>query len=318
MSASSSKKVLYAALIGNALIAVSKFIASFMTGSSAMMSEGIHSLVDTGNQVLLLHGIKQAQKPADENFPYGHGKEIYFWSFVVAIMIFALGAGISLYEGIHHVMEPKEISNPMINYIVLGLAVLFEGAALFVAVKEFNKTRGKQGYFEAVHTGKDPSLFVVLFEDAAAILGLFVAFIGIAIAQATGNYIFDGIASIVIGLILAGTSLWMAVETKSLLIGESANLPIRKGIDELVAEIEEIECVNEALTMHMGPDYILVNISADFAPNIDSDQVENAIAVLETRIKTRFPAVKKVFIEAESKEHFKRVSAYEQTQGESK
>jgi cation diffusion facilitator family transporter len=310
--ASGSKKVIYAAMLGNGLIAIAKFVGAFITGSSAMMSEGIHSLVDTGNQILLLHGIKQSQKPADENFPYGHGKEIYFWSFVVAIMIFALGAGISLYEGIHHVLEPKEIANPMINYIVLGLAVLFEGAALFVAVKEFNKTKGEQGYFEAVHTGKDPSLFVVLFEDAAAILGLFVAFIGIAIAQATGNYIFDGIASIIIGCILAGTSLWMAVETKSLLIGESANLPIRKGIDELVAEIEEIECVNEALTMHMGPDYILVNISADFAPNINSDQVEDAIAVLETRIKTRFPTVKKVFIEAESKEHFKRISDDEQ------
>jgi cation diffusion facilitator family transporter len=304
MSASSSKKVIIAALIGNLLIAITKFIAATITSSSAMLSEGIHSLVDTGNQILLLHGMKRAQRPADENFPYGYGKEIYFWSFVVAILIFALGAGISIYEGIHHVMHPQPMSSPMINYVVLGLAILFEGAALFVAFKEFNRSKGGLGYIEAVQKGKDPSLFVVVFEDSAAILGLLVALVGISLAQYTGNYIFDGIASIIIGLILAGTAIWMAVETKGLLIGESANLPIREGINEIVDEMDTIEIVNEALTMHMGPEYILVNISADFAPNISSDDVEAAIAELEIRIKERFPRVKKLFIEAESRSHF--------------
>ena len=314
MSASSSTKVIIAALIGNSLIAITKFVAAFLTGSSAMLSEGIHSLVDTGNQFLLLHGMKQAKKPPDDEFPYGHGKEIYFWSFVVAILIFALGSGISLYEGVHHILHPQPISNPMINYVVLGFALLFEGSALLFALREFKAAKGSLGYIEAVQKGKDPSLFVVVFEDSAAMLGLMVAFLGVVMAQVTGNFIFDGIASVIIGLILAGTAWWMAVETKSLLIGESANLPIRQGINELVDEIDEIEVVNEALTMHMGPDFILVNISADFTSGITSDDVERSIAVLEIRIKERFPMVKKVFIEAESRSHYLRVRTEEKIQ----
>lgn len=311
-----SRKVIIAALAGNTLIAITKFIAAFITGSSAMLSEGIHSLVDTGNQFLLLHGMKQAKKPPDENFPYGHGKEIYFWSFVVAILIFALGSGISLYEGIHHIMHPQPISNPVINYVVLGLAMLFEGGALLFALREFRQAKGSQGYIEAVQKGKDPSMFVVVFEDSAAMSGLFVALAGVLLAQFTGNFIFDGIASVIIGLILAATAIWMAIETKGLLIGESANLPIRQGINELVDEIDEIEVVNEALTMHMGPEFILVNISADFASGISSDQVERAIATLEMRIKERFPYVKKVFIEAESRSHFLRLKTQEKLQSQ--
>ncbi|MEE9351272.1 MAG: cation diffusion facilitator family transporter [Thiotrichaceae bacterium] len=317
MSASSSKKVIIAALIGNSLIAITKFVAASITGSSAMLSEGIHSLVDTGNQFLLLHGLKQAKKPADENFPFGHGKEIYFWSFIVAILIFALGSGVSLYNGVHHIMHPNEITNPMINYIVLGLALVFEGAALLFALREFKAAKGPLGYIEAVQKGKDPSLFVVVFEDSAAMLGLFVALIGLILSQVTGNFIFDGVASVIIGLILAGTAIWMAIETKSLLIGESATLPIREGINELVDEIDEIEIVNEALTMHMGPEFILVNISADFASGITSDDVERSIAILEIRIKERFPMVKKVFIEAESRSHYLQIKAEEAIERES-
>lgn len=304
MSASSSKKVIFAALIGNTLIAITKFIASSMTGSSAMLSEGIHSLVDTGNQFLLLYGLKRASRPADKQFPYGYGKEIYFWSFVVAILIFALGAGISLYEGYHHIIHPTEINDPLINYVVLGLAILFEGSALFVATREFNATKGKQGYIEAIHKGKDPSMFVVLFEDTAAILGLIVALIGIVLAQITGIAVFDGIASMIIGVILAFTALWMAIETKSLLIGESANQPVIDGINRMVNNIDEIECVNEVLTMHMGPDYVLVNISADFKDGISSGDVEKSIAILDKNIKDEFPTVKRVFIEAESRSQF--------------
>jgi cation diffusion facilitator family transporter len=304
MSASASKKVIYAALAGNLLISITKFIASFMTGSSAMLSEGIHSLVDTGNQGLLLYGLKQAEKPASEEFPFGHGKEIYFWSFVVAILIFALGAGVSLYEGVHHIINPAEISNPMINYIVLGLAILFEGASFIFALKEFKQAKGQLSYIDAVKQGKDPSMFVVLFEDGAAMLGLFVALIGIVLAQVTGIAIFDGIASVVIGLILAATSAWMAIETKGLLIGESADPAIVKAIHEMVDQIDPIERTNEVLTMHMGPHYILVNVSADFAPSANSDEVESSIALLDQRIKKRFPDVKRIFVEAESREHF--------------
>lgn len=304
MSTSSSKKVIFAALAGNSLIAITKFIASSMTGSSAMLSEGIHSLVDTGNQVLLLYGMKQAEEPASEEFPFGHGKEIYFWSFVVAILVFALGAGVSLYGGIKHIMHPEEINSFLVNYIVLGLAIIFEGAAFMFALKEFKKVKGQLTYMEAVKQGKDPSIFVVLFEDGAALLGLIVALFGILLVQFTGIAIFDGIASVVIGVILAVTAILLARETKGLLIGESADPEIVKAIHDMVSEIDPIERTNEVLTMHMGPNYILVNVSADFSSDASSDDVEGSIAELDKQIKKRFPNVKRIFVEAESREHF--------------
>ena len=297
--ATGSKKVIIAALIGNALIAMTKFFAAFITGSSAMLSEGIHSLVDTGNQILLLHGLKQAQKPADENFPFGHGKEIYFWSFIVAILIFALGGGISIYEGIQHLLNPSPMKNPMINYIVLGLAMLFEGGAWYFALREFSRAKGKWGYIEAVQRAKDPSIFVVLFEDSAAMLGLLVAFVGIALTQYTGFLYFDGSASIIIGFILIGTAIWLAYETKGLLIGESANLDVVKGIKMILQASPVIDQVNEVLTMHMGPDFILANLSVDFKNSISADEVERTIAALDRAIKEQHPQVKRIFIEAE-------------------
>lgn len=297
--ATGSKKVIFAALIGNSLISITKFMAAFYTGSSAMLSEGIHSLVDTGNQILLLHGIKQSEKPADEYFPFGHGKEIYFWSFIVAILVFSLGGGISIYEGIQHLLNPSEMKNPMINYIVLGLAMLFEGAAWAFALREFSRAKGKWSYIEAVKRAKDPSLFVVLFEDSAAMLGLFVAFIGIALTQYTGFLYFDGIASIVIGLILIGTAIWLAYETKGLLIGESANPYVVNGIKKILQVSPVIDHVNEVLTMHMGPDYILVNLSVDFRDTITADEVELTIEKLDKEIKQQFPEIKRIFIEAE-------------------
>ncbi len=299
--ASGSRKVIFAALAGNTLISITKFAAAAFTGSSAMLSEGIHSLVDTGNQFLLLHGMKQAAKPADENFPFGHGKEIYFWSFIVAILIFALGGGISIYEGIKHLSHPEPISNPLVNYIILGLALLFEGAAWFFAFKEFTKVKGKWGYIEAIQRAKDPSIFVVLFEDSAAMLGLLVAFIGVALSQYTGILIFDSIASIIIGFILVGTSVWLAYETKSLLIGESASQATIKGVREILQAETSIQHVNEVLTMHMGPDFILANISVDFADNKTADQIEDVIARIDTTIKQGFPQIKRVFIEAEKR-----------------
>ena len=298
---SDSRKVIFAALAGNTLIAITKFTAAAITGSSAMLSEGIHSLVDTGNQFLLLYGMKQARKPADENFPFGHGKEVYFWSFIVAILIFALGGGISIYEGIHHLRFPEPISRPMVNYVVLGLALLFEGAAWLFALQEFSKAKGKWGYVEAVQRAKDPSVFVVLFEDSAAILGLLVAFAGVALSEYTGVLFFDGIASVLIGLILIGTAIWLASETKGLLIGESANREIVRGVREILRTNPIIEVVNEVLTMHMGPDYILANISVDFKDNCQTGDIENAIAAIDRSIKSRYPEVKRIFIEAEKR-----------------
>ncbi|MCU7872996.1 MAG: cation diffusion facilitator family transporter [Candidatus Thiodiazotropha sp. (ex Lucinoma borealis)] len=299
--ASGSKKVIFAALIGNSLISITKFVAASITGSSAMLSEGIHSLVDTGNQGLLLYGIARSKKPADEDFPFGHGKEIYFWSFIVAILIFALGGGISIYEGIKHVQHPEPMSSPLVNYIVLGLAIIFEGAAWLFAFREFSRAKGKWGYVEAIQRAKDPSIFVVLFEDTAAMLGLVVAFAGIALTQLTGIPVFDGIASIIIGLILVGTAVWLAYETKSLLIGESANPAVVQGIRELVSSKASIECVNEVLTMHMGPDFILANLSVDFRDSITADEVERTIGEMDGSIKEQFPQVKRIFIEAEKR-----------------
>ncbi|MFN1833996.1 cation diffusion facilitator family transporter [Balneola sp. MJW-20] len=298
--ASGSKKVIIAALIGNSLISVTKFIAASVTGSSAMLSEGIHSLVDTGNQILLLLGLKKAKKPADDNFPFGHGKEVYFWSFVVAIMIFAVGAGISIYEGIHSLMDPHEIENPMINYIVLGLAMIFEGFAWYFAWKEFKGSKGERGYYEAVRKEKDPTTFVVLFEDSAAMFGLIVAFAGVWLSQLTGLLIFDGIASIIIGVILGATAAWLAHETKGLLIGESADREIVEGINDLAAGKNVIDVVKEVLTLHMGPQYILVTMSVDFKSGMDSDSVEMETAFLSKAIKDKYPRVKRVFIEAEA------------------
>ncbi len=303
--ASGSTKVIVAALIGNSLIAVTKFAAAAYTGSSAMLSEGVHSLVDTGNQVLLLFGLKQSRKPPDDDFPFGHGKEIYFWSFVVAILIFAVGAGVSLYEGIVRVMSPHPVKNVIVNYIVLGFAMVFEGGAWFFAFKEFGRVKGDRGYIVAVQQGKDPSFFVVLFEDSAAMLGLAVAFVGVWLGDVTGITIFDGIASIIIGLILAGTAAWLAYETKGLLIGERANREVVDGIRRIVRAQPAVRHVNEVLTMHMGPEFILVNISVDFADSLRVGEVEETAAHMDHQIKTSFPNVKRVFIEAEARRGWK-------------
>jgi len=306
--ASDSKKVVFAALAGNTLIAVTKFSAAFFTGSSAMLSEAIHSLVDTGNQGLLLFGMKRAKRPADKDFPFGYGKEIYFWSFVVAILIFALGGGISVYEGIHHLLHPEPPTNPLINYAVLGLAIIFEGAAWLLALREFRKTKGDNGYIRAINQTKDPAILVVLFEDSAALLGLFVALVGITLTHLTGKIFFDAIASILIGFILIGTSIWLARETKGLLIGESAEPQIVDGIDEIVQKSDIVDSVNEILTMHMGPDFILVAMSADFVDSATANSVEQQIAIFDREIKKRFPKVKRVFIEAEKISRYRNIT----------
>jgi len=248
-----------------------------------------------------LYGMRQAKKPADEFFPFGHGKEIYFWSFVVAILIFAVGAGVSFYEGLHQLLDPKPITSPVINYIVLALAILFEGGAWFMAFKEFNRVRGRRGYIEAIQRAKDPSLFVVLFEDSAALLGLVIALVAIFISDQTGWLIADGFASILIGFILAGTAIWLAYETKGLLIGEAANPRVVQGIRALINKLEGVTHTNEVLTMHMGPDFILVNISLDFIDQLGVGEIEKKIANLDRAIKQSFPEVKRIFVEAEAR-----------------
>lgn len=298
--AGSSKKVILAALIGNGLIAITKFIAAGLTRSSAMLSEAIHSVVDTGNQILLLYGLKKSKQPADAAYPFGYGRELYFWSFIVAIMIFAVGAGISTYEGIRHILHPEPVKNPMVNYVVLGLAMIFEGAAWWYAWKAFDEHRGRKGYLKAVHEGKDPTMFVVLFEDSAAMLGLVVAFLGILLSDVTGILYFDGAASVVIGLILGGTAAWLAYETKSLLIGESADPKLVEALRAIAVDYPEITTVNKVLTMHMGAEDILVNLSVDFADGVPSERVEQVIATIDRKFKETNPAIKRLFIEAEA------------------
>lgn len=296
---SGSRKIIIAAFIGNLLIAITKFGAALITGSSAMVSEGIHSMVDTGNQVLLLYGLKRAQKPADENFPFGHGKEIYFWSFIVAILIFAAGAGISAYEGVHHLLHPRPMVKPFVNYIVLAFAMVFEGIAWMMARRELARSKGDLSYIQAVRRGKNPTLFVVFFEDSAAMLGIAVAFTGIFLGHITGKSYYDGAASIVIALILAGTAIWLAYETKSLLIGESAENETVENIRKLALSFPGIQSVNEVLTLHMGPEFILVNMSVDFDDNIPAGDVERILGELDREIKAAHSDVKRVFIEPE-------------------
>lgn len=298
--ASGPKKVIYAALLGNTLIAVSKFTAAIFTGSSAMLSEGVHSLVDTGNQILMLHGLNRARKKADSHHPFGYGMELYFWAFVVAILIFALGAGISFYEGLKHVREPEPISDPTWNYVVLGLAILFEGWAWTVAWIEFRRGIGERGIWQSVRASKDPTVFTILFEDTAAMLGLLVALAGIFFAQYLGIPELDGIASMIIAAILAGVAILLAIECKGLLIGESADPLVHQGIENVIAQEPRIERVNELLTMHLGPHDILVNLSLDFRDSLTSTEVENTITALERRIKAEYPDISRVFIEAQS------------------
>jgi cation diffusion facilitator family transporter len=301
MSHSGSRKVIFAALAGNSLIAVTKLGAAAFTGSSAMLSEGIHSIVDTGNQVLLLLGLNRSKRLPDPQHPFGYGKEVYFWSFVVAILIFGVGAGVLIYEGIKHIQHPQPMENVRVNYIVLAFAFLFEGAAWFFAFKEFAKVKGKMGLFQAVRESKDPSTFVVLFEDSAAMAGIIVAFVGIWLSQMTGLYWLDGAASVIIGLILAGTAWMLAVETKDLLIGESASPATIAGIRNLAAQVPGVEKVNEVLTLHMGPEYILLNVSLDFADDCTAEHIEDEIALLTQVVKSEWPLIKKVFVEAEEK-----------------
>jgi cation diffusion facilitator family transporter len=298
--AGSSKKVVYFALAGNSLIAVTKFIAFGMTGSSAMMAEAIHSVVDSGNQLLLLFGIHRAKRPPDKRFPFGYGKEQYFWSFVVALLIFAVGSGIAMYEGIHALQDPKLPTNPNVNYIVLAFAVLFEGGALWAAVREFNKVKGQRGYIRAIQEGKDPALFTVLFEDSAAMLGLLVAGAGVAVGQFTGWPYADGIASLTIGVILAVVAVVLAFETKGLLIGEAAQSETVEGIEEMMLAEPGIEKINELLTMHIGPDFVLVTATVDFRDSVSAHDLELTVGRLDREIKASYPRVKRVFIEAES------------------
>ena len=300
MAAHQSKKVIYAALIGNSLIAVCKFIASAITGSSAMLSEAIHSVVDSGNQLLLLNGLRLAKKAPDDRHPFGYGMELYFWTFVVAILIFGIGAGLSFYEGFKHYLHPEPITNPTVNYVVLVLAMIFEGWAWAIAYREFNKMRGDMPVFQAVRHSKDPTVFTVLFEDSAAMAGLFIALLGVIGSHVFGWHALDGLASIGIGVVLASVAILLAIESKGLLIGEGADPKIVADLRDLLDGDDRIHRTNEVLTMHLGPEEVLLNTSIDFASDLSADEVEAAISEIEREVKGRYPEIRRVFIEAQS------------------
>lgn len=294
--------VIYAALAANLGIAVAKFVAAAISGSSSMLTEGVHSLVDTGNQGLLLYGQYRGKRPPDADHPFGYGRELYFWAFIVAILIFGLGAGVSVYEGWKHITEPEPLRDPLINYVVLAIAFALEGTSWWIAMREFDKSRGEHGWWQAIRDSKDPSGFIVLFEDSAALAGLIVAGAGVWASHHWDDPRIDGWASIVIGVLLAGVATLLARESKGLLIGERADLGM---IAKIRAQLEAEPCitaVNHVRTIHTAPDKVFVAVSADFSDGLSMGEAESLIETLEHKLKAREPKLSSIYIRPEKRE----------------
>ena len=291
--------VIYGALFANLGIAVAKFVAAGITGSASMLSEGIHSAVDSTNQVLLLYGKHRSKKPADRKHPFGYGRELYFWSFVVAILIFAIGAGLSGYEGYVHILDPEKLTDPTINYIVLGVAVLFEGASWTIAVRDLGRTKGERGWWEAVRKSKDPTTLVVVFEDSAALIGLVIAALGVFISHKLGDPRIDGVASVLIGLVLAVVAMLLAREAKGLLIGEPADQALVDKVEELLASEDGVTTVNHVLTVHLSPNEIFVAVSTDFDDALTMGEGETLIEHIEERLQDAVPELTAIYIRPE-------------------
>jgi len=288
-----------AAIAGNVAIAAVKFTAAAITGSSAMISEGIHSVVDTGNGLLLLVGIRKSDRPADADHPFGYGKELYFWSLLVAISIFGIGGGMSIYEGVLHIMHPSELRDPLINYIVLGASLVFESISWTVAYRTFRKSKRGRGTYRTIRESKDPSLFTVVFEDSAAILGLLFAFIGVAAGHALQNPYFDGGASVAIGLMLCVVAFWLATESRHLLVGEAAEPELVAAFTRAAEADAAVRRAGQVLTMHLGPRDVLLNVGVEFEPHISVAEVHRAVHRIERRLERDYPEVRRVYIEVE-------------------
>jgi len=299
-----SRKTIYAALLANCLIALTKFIAAFWTGSSSMLSEGVHSLVDSGNELLLLYGLHRAQRSPDAARPLGYGREIYFWSFVVALLVFALGAGAALLQGVMHIAAPSPIEDAYVNYIVLAAAFLFEGASWCVSIAEFRKQKGSAGYFATFRRSKDPTNFMVLFEDSAALVGILIAAAGTWAATTFELPALDGVASILIGLVLGMTAVLLARETKSLLMGESADPEVVRALVDTAMAESAVLTVNGVITVHIGPSHILVAMSLEFADNLNTMDLEARVADIEDRICMLHPEVIALFVKPQTPSRF--------------
>jgi cation diffusion facilitator family transporter len=291
-----STRTLVIAFLANLGIAVSKFAAAAITGSSAMLTEGVHSVVDSTNQLLLMWGRRQARKPADKYHPLGYGREIYFWSFVVAVLVFALGAGVSIYEGIIHIAHPEPAVSPVVGYIVLLVAFLLEGWSTLEAFQEFKAAKGNFGWFEAIVRSKDPPSFIILLENGAAMAGIIAAAIGLALSQLTGDPFYDGAASIVIGAILGITSMLLAYESKGLLIGEAADPELVKGLHDLACGKKGVVGVGHVITIHSSPDQITAMVNVDFDDRIYAGDVERIVRELEQEARRQWPQVRRLFI----------------------
>ena len=295
-----SSIVVIAALIGNLLIALTKFVAAAFTGSSAMLSEGVHSLVDTGNEVLLLYGMHRAARPPDLAHPLGHGRELYFWSFVVAVLIFAIGAGVSAYEGVMHILAPEAMENASANYVVLIISVVFEGISWTIALRAFDRERGSLGYLEAIKKSKDPTTYTVLVEDSVALIGLLIAFLGISAAQLFHDPRLDGVASIAIGLLLGAVAIFLARESKNLLIGEPALPEVREAILRIASADKAIRKVNGVITTQLGPDQVIAALSAEFADHLTADDIEACVERIEAAIRGDTPEVTTLFVKPQA------------------
>lgn len=291
---------MYAALAGNLLVAATKGVAAAISGSSSMLSEAVHSVVDSGNEVLLLYGQTRAQRPPDAAHPLGYGRELYFWSFVVALLIFALGAGVSIYEGVTHMLEPEPIRRPLVNYVVLALAFFFEGGSWLVAYRQFRASGGKLALFEAFRRSKDPPSFMVLFEDSAALLGILFAAAGTFVASTFHMPMADGAASILIGLVLATVAVLLARESKSLLIGEPAERDLISCIELEAAGVRGVVRVNGVLTSYLSPDQVVVMMSLEFEDRLCVPELEEAVRDIERRVRAKYPEVSSLFVKPQT------------------
>ncbi len=297
---SGSNLVVWLALAGNLAIAAVKFFAAAVSGSSAMMSEGVHSLVDTTNEVLLLYGLHRARKRPDATHPLGYGRELYFWSFIVALLIFALGAGVSGFEGYQHLVHPKPIESPRTVFIVLGISALFEGTSWMVGLREFRKKAGGRGFWAAFRASKDPPTFMVVFEDSAALAGLAVAAAGTGLALVTGEKRWDGAASVVIAVILTVVAVILAREAKALLIGERADPALGEAITALGERIDGIDAVNAVATVQLAPDQVVANLSVEFGDTLTAPRIEAVVAEFEAQIRREHPEVTAVFVKPQT------------------
>jgi cation diffusion facilitator family transporter len=300
MAKSGTVLAVWAALAGNLIVALAKFAAAAMTGSAAMLSEAVHSLVDTVNEVLLLYGIARSARPADRSHPLGYGRELYFWSFVVALLIFALGAGVSGYQGVSRILVPHSLERPGVIYSVLAVSLVFEGASWWISMRAFGATKGARGWWEAFRESKDPPAFIVVFEDSAALLGILVAAAGTAATVRTGDARWDGVASLVIAAILAGVAVLLAQESKKLLIGERADPALSDAILRTASGIAGVCKANSIVTVQIAPHSVIATLSLDFFDYMRAPQIERAVVELENRIRSLYPEVSALFVKPQS------------------